>query len=152
MNKSITIATLAVAFIAGFLIFYRPLQDQTIQPGNQSSQPQGSSQWETKSDEQASVNVSVTPIDLRADSSEWKFDVVMDTHSVELDQDMTQIVLLTGDDDKEYRPIRWDGPTGGHHREGVLIFDPIVPYPQHLTLKIRGIGEVDRNFSWTLNQ
>jgi len=105
-------------------------------------------QWEPKTDDQASVNVVVTPVNLSRQSTEWEFDIVMDTHSVELNQDMTQNALLIGDDNKEYRPIKWNGPVGGHHREGTLTFNPIMPAPKSITLKITGIGNVVRSFSW----
>ena len=109
-------------------------------------------QWETKTDDQASVNVVVTPLDLSPQSAEWKFDVGMNTHSVELSQDMTQSVALVGDDGKTYQPTQWEGPADGHHREGILFFSPITPYPQQLTLKISDIGGVPRSFSWVLSE
>ncbi len=152
MKKTVTIIILAVAFIAGFLIFYRPQQNQNNQTSNQPSRQENTQKWETKTDDQASVNIVVTPTDLSQQSPEWKFDIGMNTHSVELNQDMTQVAVLVGDDNKEYKPTKWEGPTGGHHREGILSFAPIAPYPQHPTLIIKGIGDVDRTFSWTLNQ
>ena len=75
----------------------------------------------------------------------------MDTHSVELDQDMLRIAVLVDDKDKEYKPLRWEGAEpGGHHREGVLIFNQIVPSPKSIKLKISSIGEAERNFIWQL--
>lgn len=138
--------------MAGFLIFYRSPAVQNPPIGNQPRQSDTTQRWETKTDDQASVNVVITPLDLGEQSLEWKFDVGINTHSVELDQDMTQSAVLIGDDNKEYKPIKWDGPTGGHHREGTLSFAPITPYPQHLTLKIKDIGGVPRSLSWILKQ
>ena len=151
--KKIIITILSIAaFVAGFIIFYqnRPALQTPASNGNQQSS--NSQKWETKTDDQASVNVVVTPLDLSQQSSEWKFDIGMNTHSVELDQDMTKSTVLVDDQGKEYAPTKWDGPVGGHHREGTLSFAPITPYPQHLTMKIKGIGGVDRSFSWTLNE
>ncbi len=150
MNRLVTAAILVLAFIGGFLFFYNPkpvsapVQDDfVIKPTLQ--------QWEPMIDEQENVTVTVTPSDLSWESKEWKFDVAVDTHSIELDQDMAAVAVLTDDSGKEYKALRWEGAeAGGHHREGVLIFDAITPYPQHLKLIIRGIADVDRAFTWTL--
>ena len=104
-----------------------------------------------KIDEQSSVTVIVTPIDILSQSKEWKFDVGMNTHAVELDQDMTKIAVLVDDQGKEYKPIAWEGPIGGHHREGVLIFKQINPASKSVELKIKDIGGVaERLFKWDL--
>ena len=75
----------------------------------------------------------------------------MDTHSVELDQDMIKIAIIVDDQGKEYKPIRWEGAeAGGHHREGVLIFSQITPTPKSVELKISSISDVVRSFIWQL--
>lgn len=142
MRKTVIIILLAVVILGGFLIFYQSrLTNQQI----------GSSQeWATKIDDQESVTVVITPLDLSAQSSEWKFDIGMNTHSVELDQDMTKVVTLTDDRGSEYTPLRWEGPVGGHHREGVLIFSKVATAPKSVELKIAGIGGVIRSFIWQL--
>jgi len=148
MNKAITIFVLALAFIGGFLIFYNPKPASSPIEGN-SEVISTEQKWESKIDEQANVTVTVTPIILSAESGEWKFDVVMDTHSVELDQDMIKVAILTDDSGKEYSPVRWEGaPAGGHHREGALVFSPITPTPKSVELKITGIADTVRTFNW----
>lgn len=149
-NKTLTILTLALAFLGGFLFFYRGgLTKQTAPVANQTNQQTITKQnWETKTEEQANVTVVVTPLDLSPNSKEWKFDVGMNTHSVELDQDMIKIAVLVDDQGKEYKPIRWEGSVGGHHREGVLIFNQITPTPKSVELKISNIGGVVRSFVW----
>ena len=150
MNKAITIFILALAFVGVFLVFYKP-KPTSLPSQENSSVTETQQKWESKTDDQASVTVTVTPTLLSAESREWKFDVIMDTHSVELDQDMTEVAILTDDSGKEYSPARWEGaPTGGHHREGTLFFAPITPYPQHLKLNIKDVGGIQRLFSWTL--
>ncbi len=120
---------------------------------SQTNQEQTSSrQWETKTDGQAAVTVAVTPLDISPQSKEWKFDIVMDTHSVELNQDLVKSAVLIDDQDKEYKPIRWEGPVGGHHREGTLVFNPIAPIPKSIELKITGIADAVRIFAWQLNK
>ena len=150
MKKTvITILSLA-AFIGGFLIFYqsRPVGQGTPVTNQTGRQTNSSQKWETKTDDQASITVVVTPLDLSPNSTEWKFDIGMNTHSVELDQDMTTSVVLVDDQGKEYKPLTWEGPAGGHHREGVLTFNRITPTPKSVKLTISGIGGVVRNFTW----
>ena len=154
MNKNIlTISTLALAFIGGFLIFYNLKTVSTPPTQNNSDVSSTVQKWESKIDEQANVTVTVTPIILSAKSGEWKFDVVLDTHSVELDQDMAKVAILTDDSGKEYRPARWEGaPAGGHHREGALVFSPMTPTPKSVELKITGIADTVRTFNWQLSK
>ncbi len=150
MNKAITIFILALAFIGGFLIFYNP-KPASSPTENNSETLDTAQKWESKIDEQASVTVTVTPSDLGVESKEWRFDVVLSTHSVELDQDMTKVAILTDDSGKEYKPLRWEGaPAGGHHREGVLVFSSITPTPKSVELKITGVADTVRAFNWQL--
>lgn len=150
MNKNvITISTLVLALIGGFLIFYNPKTVSTPTQNN-SDVSDTSKKWESKVDDQASVTVTVTPSDLGIESREWKFDIVMSTHSVKLDQDMTKVAIIVDDQGKEYAPTKWEGPVGGHHREGVLTFNQIIPTPKSVELKISDLGSVVRTFSWQL--
>lgn len=147
MNKTITVFILALAFIGGFLFFYNPKPAST--PAKENSPASDTQQkWESKIDDQASVTVTVTPSDLSVESGEWKFNVVMDTHSVELDQDMTKVAILIDEQGKEYKALNWEGPTGSHHREGILTFRKITPAPKSVELKISDIGGVVRTFKW----
>ena len=154
MKNKILTTLLAVAFVGGFFALY--LSGSTKQVAlvaNQTNQTEQQKvtreKWETKTEEQASVTVVVTPLDLSPQSKEWKFDIGMNTHSVELDQNMTKIVVLLDDQGKEYKPLRWEGAeAGGHHREGVLIFNKITPIPKSLRLKIFDVGGVVRIFAW----
>ena len=119
------------------------------------TQPQTTStkaKFETLSDTQGAVTVDITPLTLSSNSQEWKFDVSLNTHSVTMDQDMTQVAVLVDDQGKEYKPIRWDGAgPGGHHREGVLVFRQINPMPKTFRLKILGIDAPLRSFVWNIN-
>lgn len=91
-------------------------------------------QWETKTDDQPPVTIKVTPIEIGKDAQAWKFNIVLDTHSVELDQNLIQIATLVDDKENVYTPIVWEGSgPGGHHREGILIFNALGPAPQSVT-------------------
>jgi len=109
-------------------------------------------QWEAKIDEQPSVTIKITPVELGENVQLWKFQVVLDTHSGSLDDDLLEIASLTDDGGSVYYPISWEGPgPGGHHREGVLVFDAVNPVPSFVELKIKKVGGVpERSFKWNI--
>ncbi len=108
--------------------------------------------WETKTDEKFPVTIKVTPIELGGNAEIWKFEVVFDTHSGSLDEDPIKITVLTDDKGNSYNPIAWEGAgPGGHHREGVLIFNAINPAPAYLELKFKNVGGIpERLFKWDM--
>lgn len=152
MKKTIIIILSVAVLLGGVLIFYKnSLTGQNTQTPSQTSQQTNEAQkWKTKTDDQANVTVVVTPLDLYPQSAEWKFDIEMNTHSVELDQDMTKVTVLVDDQGTEYQPLKWDGSTGGHHREGVLTFNQVSPISKSIELKILDVGGVARSFTWQL--
>ena len=88
-----------------------PAPTPTSAPATQSSAPKANaSGFATKSNEGGSVTVEVTPLALEA-GKPMTFDIAMDTHSVDLSDDMTKIVILRDDAGQEYAPTAWDGPT-----------------------------------------
>ena len=109
-------------------------------------------QLPTLRDSASGVTVAVTPGDLAAAAKIWDFAVVLDTHSQELSDDLVQNALLVDDKGRSFKPLAWDGAApGGHHRKGVLRFDPIAPRPQAVELRIRRPGEAKaRTFRWEL--
>lgn len=108
---------------------------------------------EVQTNRQGVVTIKVTPRVVSASAAAWRFEVVLDTHSAALTQEMRDVAVLSGDAGGEYQPTAWEGdPPGGHHREGVLVFAPISPMPTSLTLKIRGVAGVpERIFTWTVS-
>jgi hypothetical protein len=98
------------------------------------------------------VTVDVTPVAL-AVGAPAAFDVAMNTHSVDLTDDLTQTTVLRDDTGKEYQPIAWDGPGGGgHHRQGQLSFPALTGNPKYVELVIKGLAAVpERVFRWDLN-
>ena len=103
---------------------------------------------DTKINSDNEVTVEVTPID----KINWSFEVVMNTHSIELGEDLTQVSVLVDEDGNEYKPVEWRGdPPGGHHRAGTLIFGEIAPASKSIVLIIRQIGGIaERKFEWVL--
>lgn len=140
-----------IILAGGFLVLFLSGPKQKTAPvADQASQQVSPEQnLESKTGEQAAVTVTVTPVNISSQREEWEFDVLMNTHSVELDQNILKISALVDNQGKEYKPIRWDGAeAGGHHREGVLIFNRISPFPKSVELKISEIGSVVRSFKW----
>jgi hypothetical protein len=90
--------------------------------GLQASAAEGHAQSSgvTRTSEAGRVTVSLT---WSGDFADLAFLVVMDTHSVNLDQyDLAQLAILRLADGTERRPTAWNAPAGGHHREGTLVF------------------------------
>ncbi|MBM3732905.1 MAG: hypothetical protein FJW24_05480 [Acidimicrobiia bacterium] len=82
--------------------------------------------------------------------SEWEFEIVFDTHSKALTDDLGNTTRLVDDGGASYVPSAWRGdPPGGHHRKGTLRFDKIAPAPAYLELRIQRAGEKSpRIFRW----
>ena len=97
------------------------------------------------------VEISVQPKKISPTSATWDFKISMDTHSVELNDDLTAVSLLVADGNV-FSPVAWEGPSeGGHHRGGILKFPAVNPLPQTLEILIRGVGDVPmRSFGWEL--
>ena len=101
----------------------------------------------SQSNNEGAVMVTVTP---KLSEGVWEFEIKMDTHSVELSEDMVEssVLIVNGG---EYKPVIWEGDLpGGHHREGILKFGPTSPRPESIILRIRQIGGIDeQDFVWT---
>lgn len=98
------------------------------------------------------VTVKVTPNSIGSPGRRWEFGIVLDTHSADLSDDLTQSATLTTDDGRTFKPASWIGAApGGHHRKGVLAFDVPAPRPQAIELRIARPGEsTPRIFRWKL--
>jgi hypothetical protein len=96
------------------------------------------------------VTVKVTPKSIGSAAGPWEFSVVLDTHSADLNDDLTQNATLLTDDGRTLKPLSWNGAApGGHHREGVLSFEVPAPVPREIELRITRPGEAAaRSFRW----
>lgn len=105
------------------------------------------------------VTVEVTPLTLSdAEAATLDFAISLDTHTVELDYDLAQLVTLTDNLGNEYTPATWT-PEGsdGHHVGGVLSFADRATIVQsgvtELTLNVAGVAEVaERLFVWAVGE
>ncbi|MHB0876086.1 MAG: hypothetical protein ACYC5O_08585 [Anaerolineae bacterium] len=107
------------------------------------------------------ITVTVLPMGLRSPGvASLNFYVRLETHSVDLSQDLTQLAVIRLPSGAELPAIGWVGPRGGHHLEGTLSFPaldaarmPAVTRSGTLTLVIRHLAGIDeRLFSWDLSQ
>jgi hypothetical protein len=121
-----------------------------IQPNTLQAKSPDAFQPQTSAAEQ--VTIQVTPLTL-AQGKPIEFEIVMDTHSVELDADMLQAVILRDDAGKEYKPLNWEGPGGGgHHRSGKITFDALPANTRTVTLTLKDVAGVpERTFTWQLS-
>jgi len=79
-----------------------------------------------------------------------RFEVVLDTHSVDLDAyDLKGLSLLRDERGKAYQPTQVENKGGGHHREITLGFPQLPSSPRRLELVIKDIAGVkERVFRW----
>ena len=105
--------------------------------------------YERQSNNTNSVRVDVTPVQLNS-GKPVKFEIRLNTHSVDLNFDLSAVALLKDNQGHEYRPTGWNGsPPGGHHRKGVLEFPAIDSGTKSVTLYLRDIAGVsERTFEW----
>lgn len=109
-----------------------------------------------REDSQGAITVSVTPLNLDAPGDTLKFDVIMSTHSIELDMNLATLATLETDTGLSVQPAVWDGPRGGHHVQGVLSFPAgvdgksLLDDVKKLTLTIRDVDAPERVFIWEL--
>lgn len=104
----------------------------------------------TVSNTQSAVTVKATPRVVQGET--WEFDIVFDTHSQELKDDLLKSATLVPAGGTPVLPTEWKGdPPGGHHRKGVLRFNAIKPAPAGFELRIERPGEQEpRRFRWTM--
>ena len=111
----------------------------------------------TRTDDQGAVTVTVTPLNLNQSDDILVFDVSMNTHSIDLSMDLAQFSVLETDLGSSLQAIKWDGPQGGHHVEGKLIFvktkdgKNIVDGANSIILKISEVDAPLRIFTWQIN-
>lgn len=152
MNKIIILVIIPVTLIILFLVFVNGKSGDS-NPQISVQPVQTSFLLEEQKDKQRAVSVSVEPTSLGPSLAIWDFKIALDTHSVALDQDMTKASVLIDDHGNNYQPITWEGTEpGGHHRDGILKFKSINPFPENVTLIIKDIGGISqRIFKWKLN-
>ena len=110
----------------------------------------------TRTDAQGAVEFVVTPLNLDANAATLEFDVVMDTHSVDVNWDLAAQSTLKTDTGLEVTGSQWTAGSG-HHYESTLVFPAQTPDGQTLlsaaktlTLSIHNTDVPERTFVWEL--
>lgn len=111
---------------------------------------------ETLLDEQGAVSVAITPLEVAQDAATLSFEVVMDTHSVDLTIDLAQLATLATDKGAAVAATTWSGEAGGHHVSGVLSFPtdnggaPLLEGASTITLTLKNVDAPERTFTWSV--
>ncbi len=122
----------------------------------ESAAPGQAAAWETAVDDQGAVTVAITPVDLGQEATTLAFEVVMDTHSVDLGMDLAALATMTADNGRSVTATLWDAVPGGHHVSGLLTFPAVVAGTAvldgatELTLTITDVDAPSRTFTWSL--
>lgn len=97
------------------------------------------------------VVVTVTPLTL-ALGQPATFDISMNSHSVEIVEDMVAATVLRDEAGNQSAAAAWEGAgPGGHHREGVIRFPPLTGEPAEVVLIVKDVAKVPvREFRWTM--
>ena len=105
----------------------------------------------TRSNSGGGVTVNVT-YPHSQNPEETGFDVVLDTHSVNLDAyDLKALSLLRDDTGKTYQPVRVENKGSGHHREITVVFPKVSSPAKRLELVVKDIAGIkERSFLWDL--
>lgn len=105
----------------------------------------------TRTDSGGGVTVKVTLLDSKTDG-DLRFQVALDTHSVNLDSyDLKSATVLRDDVGKAYLPKAIENKGSGHHRQSTLVFGKITNGTKRLELVIKDVAGVkERIFRWDL--
>jgi len=138
-----------------FFAYQMKNDSPTISTENSSIQTEETApeSFSEQKDETGPVTVTVEPKLNRGDT-EWNFEITLQTHSVELDMDILESVVLLDTTGEEVKPVAWDGdPPGGHHRTGILRFAAPDPVPETITLRVKNVADVPvREFVWNAKE
>jgi hypothetical protein len=106
----------------------------------------------TRTNSGGGVTVKATYVDAQ-ETDEARFEVVLDTHAVNLDAyDLKALSLLRDDSGKTYEPVGVENKGSGHHREIAIVFSKVSPPAKRLELVIKDIAGIkERSFLWDLD-
>ncbi|MEN6524743.1 MAG: hypothetical protein ABFD14_13565 [Anaerolineaceae bacterium] len=173
LRSIVVIATIAASILTactGQNPSQAPTAEPSIQSGSTQSEPTivptqenvatqevDTSANLTKSDAQGAVTMEITPINLGNPGDAVIFEVLMDTHSVDLSMDLAQLAVLSTDTGKTVQATLWDAPRGGHHVEGKLSFpstkdgSALLDGAKSVTITITNLDAPSREFTWSVS-
>lgn len=136
--------TLGLLIILGWIFLSNSKDKSTISQTTVEGISSNSKVYDAKQGSAGAVLVEVTPL------SSTKYQISLNTHSVDLDLDFTKIIKLKDDLGNMYEALYWSGSSGGHHLSGEVTFPKITDQARGVTIIISDIeGEV-LNFEWML--
>jgi hypothetical protein len=105
----------------------------------------------TRTDSGGGVTVKATLLDSKT-TGELRFQVVLDTHSVNLDgYDLKKIAVLRDDAGKDHLSKTVESKGSGHHRQSTLVFAKMANRAKRVELVIKDVAGVkERIFRWEL--
>lgn len=105
----------------------------------------------TRTDSGGGVTVKATFLDFKT-SGDFRFQIVLDTHSVNLDSyDLKTISILRDDAGNSYLPAAVENKGSGHHREATVSFAKVASGTKRVELVIKDVAGVkERIFRWDL--
>src|SRR3989338_724959 len=149
--KHLKIIIGAGIILAVFLVLNFIWREKNPAPANGLNQESASqNNLKEQINNEGEVSISVFPKNIK--NSVLEFEVTLNTHSVELSEDLTQVSVLVNSEGEEEKSTEWEGdPPAGHHRKGILKFNALSSQPEFIILKIRGVGGIkERIFQWVL--
>lgn len=109
-------------------------------------------------DRQGAVDVEIKPLGTEGQSDDIIFEVALNTHSVDLSMDLSQLSSLTTDLGAQTSASSWTGGSG-HHVQGLLVFPgvtpdgtPLLEGAQEVILIIRDVDAPERVFVWQVSE
>ena len=103
----------------------------------------------TRTNTGGGVTVKVTYLNPQ-ETADARFDIALDTHSVNLDAyDLKALSLLRDEVGKDYQPTHVENKGSGHHRQITLVFPKPSAEAKKLELVIKDMtGVKERIFRW----
>ncbi len=127
-----------------------PLATETALNNLEPQTPPNNKLYAGQTNNEGTVTITVRPKNISGDK-EWDFEIVLDTHSTELNEDLAKTSVLIDNENNKYYPFEWRGGSGGHHLSGNLIFPPLSEESKAMKLVISELyGVKERIFEWDL--
>ena len=107
--------------------------------------------YTTWTDSGGGLTIKVTYLDSKI-TDDLRFQVVLDTHSVNLDSyDLKTVSVLRDDAGNTYSPTAVENKGSGHHRETTVSFAKVASGTKRVELVIKDVAGVkERIFRWDL--
>lgn len=148
MNKTNKIL-LPVFIIIAIIIVLTVIKSRNTEVNN--SQESNKNKSLTQENNGENVKIIVTPKTLTV-GEKPSFNIVFETHSVDLAFDVAQISSLVDEKGRVFNQSIWEGSgPGGHHREGTLTFNTVLSKTKFIELIIKNVAGVSqRKLRWEL--